>query len=211
MSVELDTLYKSILEGEEDVVPAHVQAALDANIAPDVILNDGMIAAMIEAGRLFEVGDYFVPEMFMSARAMQAGLKILKPHLVASGVAPVGRAVIGTVHGDIHEVGKSLVTMMLEGAGFEVFDLGVDVKPETFVESVQEYSPQLVAMSTLLSTTMPQMELTIEALRKAGVLDKVKVIVGGAPITAEYAKKIGADGYAPDASQAVSLAKSLLV
>ncbi len=210
MNTELDILYEGILEGDMGATPANVQAALDAKIVPDVILNEGMIVAMSEVGQLFEEGDYFVPEMLISARAMQAGLVVLKPHLVASGVDPLGTVVIGTVQGDMHDIGKNLVSMMLEGAGFEVVDLGVDVKPEAFIESIREKKPQVVAMSALLTTTMPKMGVTIDAMRKAGVLESVKVIVGGAPVTAEFAEKIGANGYAPDASQAASLAKSFL-
>ena len=206
----LDDLYESILDGEMSVAPENVQAALDGDIAPNVILNEGMIEAMSEVGQLFEDGDYFVPEMLIAARAMQAGLGVLKPHLVASGVDPIGKVVIGTVQGDMHDIGKNLVTMMMEGAGFEVVDLGVDVKPEKFIESIRENEPQVVAMSALLTTTMPKMGVTIEAMRDAGVLDGVKVLVGGAPVTAEFAEKIGADGYAPDASQAASLAKSFV-
>jgi len=210
MSTELDNLYECILDGEMGAAPANVQAALDAGIAPDVILNEGMIAAMAEVGQLFEEGEFFVPEMLIAARAMQAGLVVLKPHLVASGVEPLGTVVVGTVQGDMHDIGKNLVTMMLEGAGFEVIDLGVDVKPETFIESIRENKPQVVAMSALLTTTMPKMGVTIDAMREAGVLETVKVMVGGAPVTAEFAEKIGANGYAQDASQAANLAKTFL-
>ena len=210
MSNELDDLYEGILDGDIAVTPGNVQAALDASLAPDVILNEGMISAMSEVGQLFEEGEYFVPEMLISARAMQAGLGVLKPHLVASGVDPLGTVVVGTVQGDMHDIGKNLVTMMLEGAGFEVIDLGVDVKPERFIEAIRENKPQVVAMSALLTTTMPKMGVTIDAMREAGVLETVKVMVGGAPVTAEFAAKIGANGYAPDASQAATLAKSFL-
>ena len=210
MSNELDDLYEGILDGDMGATPDNVQAALDADLAPDVILNEGMISAMSEVGQLFEEGEYFVPEMLISARAMQAGLGVLKPHLVASGVDPLGKVVVGTVQGDMHDIGKNLVTMMLEGAGFEVVDLGVDVKPERFIEAIRENKPQVVAMSALLTTTMSKMGVTIDAMREAGVLDTVKVMVGGAPVTAEFAAKIGADGYAPDASQAATLAKSFL-
>lgn len=210
MSNELDVLYEGILDGDMGATPDNVQAALDADLAPDVILNEGMISAMSEVGQLFEEGEYFVPEMLISARAMQAGLGVLKPHLIASGVDPLGKVVVGTVQGDMHDIGKNLVTMMLEGAGFEVIDLGVDVKPERFIEAIRENKPQVVAMSALLTTTMPKMGVTIDAMREAGVLENVKVMVGGAPVTAEFAAKIGANGYAPDASQAATLAKSFL-
>lgn len=210
MTHELDELFDGILDGDMSITSDNVQIALDVGLAPSVILNQGMIPAMAEVGQLFEEGEYFVPEMLVSARAMQAGLVILKPHLVASGVEPIGKVVIGTVQGDMHDIGKNLVTMMLEGAGFEVIDLGVDVKPENFITSVQDKKPQVVAMSALLTTTMPKMEFTLDAMREAGVLENVKVIVGGAPVTAEFAEKIGAHGYASDASQAATLAKSLL-
>jgi len=210
MNNELDILFEGILNGDMAATPGNVQVALDAGIPPELILNEGMIAAMTEVGQLFEEGDYFVPEMLVSARAMQAGLSLLKPHLVATGVNPVGRVVIGTVQGDMHDIGKNLVTMMLEGAGFEVIDLGVDVKPERFIAAIQDNKPEVVAMSALLTTTMPKMQSTIDAMRQAGVLQSVKVMVGGAPVTAEYAAKIGANGYAPDAGQAAALAKSFL-
>ena len=208
---QLDDLFEGILDGDMGATPANVQTALDAGIAPDVILNEGMISAMSEVGQLFEEGEYFVPEMLISARAMQAGLAVLKPHLVASGVDPLGTVIVGTVQGDMHDIGKNLVTMMLEGAGFEVIDLGVDVKPERFIVAIQENKPQIVAMSALLTTTMPKMQVTIDAMREAGVLDNVKVMVGGAPVTAEFAERIGAHGFANDASQAATLAKSFLV
>lgn len=211
MMKELDVLFEGILDGDMSVTPSRVQAALGAGIAPGVILNEGMIPAMSEVGQLFEDGEYFVPEMLISARAMQAGLAVLKPYLVASGIEPLGTVVIGTVQGDMHDIGKNLVTMMLEGAGFAVIDLGVDVKPESFIESVRQNKPQVVAMSALLTTTMPKMEVTLEAMRQAGVLENVKVMVGGAPVTPEFAKKIGAHGYASDASQAATLAKSFMV
>jgi 5-methyltetrahydrofolate--homocysteine methyltransferase len=211
MNSQLDELYECIIEGDMMAAPERVQAALDAGIAPEVILNQGMIRAMAEVGRLFEEGEYFVPEMLISARAMQAGLAILRPHLVESGVKPIGKVVIGTVQGDLHDIGKNLVSMMMEGAGFEVIDLGTDVRPESFVEAVQANGAQIVAMSALLTTTMPRMKVTIETMESTGVRDSVKVMVGGAPVTPDYAKMIGADAYAPDASQAATLAKSMLV
>ena len=210
MKPELEALYEGILEGDMSSTPNNVQEALDGGVAPDVVLNECMIPAMAEVGRLFEEGDYFVPEMLISARAMQAGLAILKPQLVASGIEPVGKVVIGTVQGDMHDIGKNLVGMMLEGAGFEVIDLGVDVKPEAFTEAVRDNGAQVVAMSALLTTTMPKMKVTIDYMRDTGVLDSVNVMVGGAPVTADYAEQIGADGFAPDASQAATVAKSFL-
>ena len=164
---------------------------------------------MGEVGRLFEEGEYFVPEMLISARAMQAGLAILKPKLVTGNYQPLGKVVIGTVKGDLHDIGKNLVSMMLEGAAFEIVDLGTDVAPEKFVEAVKSTGANIVAMSALLTTTMPNMKVTLEALKAAGIRDTVKVMVGGAPLTDNYAHDIGADGYAPDASRAVVLARSL--
>ncbi len=210
MKAILEPLYEAILEGEMGETPGYVQAAVDAGVEPGVILQEGMIPAMTEVGRLFEDGDYFVPEMLISARAMQGGLAVLKPYLVESGIEPVGKIVVGTVKGDLHDIGKNLVSMMFEGAGFEVIDLGVDVNPDAFVASVRNDRPQIVAMSALLTTTMPMMELTINSLREAGVLENVKIMVGGAPVTQEYAQRIGAHGYAPDASQAASVAKSFM-
>lgn len=210
MDSNLQPIYESILEGDMKGAPEQVQAALDAGVEPDVILNEGMIAAMSEVGQLFEEGEYFVPEMLISARAMQASLAVLKPYLVESGVEPIGTVVIGTVQGDMHDIGKNLVAMMMEGAGFAVVDLGVDVEASKYVEAVQEHNAQLVGMSALLTTTMPKMKTTIEALRASGITEGVKIMVGGAPVTADYAESIGADGYAADASQAATLAKSLL-
>ena len=210
MQSELETLYDNIVDGEMAQAPVDVQAALDVGISAGEILQVGMIPAMQEVGELFEEGEFYVPEMLIAARAMQEGLTVLKPHLVASGVDPVGKVVIGTVQGDMHDIGKNLVTMMMEGAGFEVIDLGVDVNPQTFIDAVQANKPQVVAMSALLTTTMPKMKVTIDAFREAGVLDSVKVMVGGAPVTAEFAEKIGADGFAADAGQAASLARSFL-
>jgi 5-methyltetrahydrofolate--homocysteine methyltransferase len=206
----MQEIFTSIMNGENKTVPQKVQAALDAGIDASKILNEGMIAAMAEVGRLFEEGEYYVPEMLISARAMQAGLVVLKPYLVQANVKSAGKVVAGTVKGDLHDIGKNLVCMMLEGAGFEIHDLGTDVSPEKFVAFLQEQGADIVALSALLTTTMPNMKVTIEALRAAGLRERVKVIIGGAPVTEGYAQQIGADGYSPDASRAVSLAKSLL-
>jgi 5-methyltetrahydrofolate--homocysteine methyltransferase len=210
MNDVLKPLYDAILNGQQKEAVAGVQAALDAGIDPIVILNEGMIAAMKQVGKLFEDGEYFVPEMLIAARAMQSGLTLLKPRLVQSDYKPVGKIVIGTVKGDLHDIGKNLVAMMLEGAAFEIVDLGVDVSPEKFLNAVKEHRPQLVGMSALLTTTMPGMKTTIDALKTAGLRDSVKVMVGGAPVTEAYAKQIGADAYAPDASRAASIAKTLV-
>jgi 5-methyltetrahydrofolate--homocysteine methyltransferase len=210
MDEHLQKIYGSVLNGEMDETAGHVEAALNADLEPGVILNDGMISAMKEVGRLFEEGEYFVPEMLISARAMQAGLAILKPHLVQAKVASAGKVVVGTVKGDLHDIGKNLVAMMLEGSAFEIVDLGVDVSPDKFVEAVKAHQPQIIGLSALLTTTMPNMKVTIEALKAAGLRDQVKVMIGGAPVTETYAHDIGADGYAADASRAATLAKTLV-
>ena len=208
METELKTLYEHIKEGDMFETADSVQAALDAGIAPQKILNEGMINAMSEVGRLFEAGEFFVPEMLVSARAMQSGLAVLRPHLINTGVKPIGKVAIGTVQGDLHDIGKNLVGMMMEGAGFEIVDLGVDVSPNDFVKAIQEQNVQIVAMSALLTTTMSNMRSTVDAIRDAGVIDQVKIMVGGAPVTAEFAESVGAHGFAADASQAATLAKS---
>jgi 5-methyltetrahydrofolate--homocysteine methyltransferase len=210
MDTLLQQIYNAILEGDNKVIAGLVQQALDTGTDPAVILNEGMVHAMGEVGRLFECGEYFVPEMLIAARAMQAGLAVLKPHLASANVESSGKVVAGTVKGDLHDIGKNLVCMMLEGAAFEIVDLGADVSPEKFVEAVKSSGAQIVAMSALLTTTMPNMKVTIDALRAAGLMDKVKVMVGGAPVTENYAREIGAHGFASDASKAVAVAKSLI-
>jgi 5-methyltetrahydrofolate--homocysteine methyltransferase len=210
MEPVLQAIYDSILNGQQKVTAAKVTEALAANIPAATVLNDGMVGAMAEVGKLFEEGEYFVPEMLIAARAMQAGLAILKPALVKADVKPIGRVAIGTVKGDLHDIGKNLVSMMLEGASFEIVDLGTDVTPEKFIDAVQNRGADFIAMSALLTTTMPNMKTTIEAIKASGLRDKVKILVGGAPVTDTYAREIGADGYAADASRAVALAKSLL-
>ena len=210
MEPVIKEIFDGILNGNQKVVPGKINEALDAGLQPAYILNEGMVAAMAEVGRLFEQGEYYVPEMLIAARAMQAGLAVLKPKLVQSDFKSAGKVAIGTVKGDLHDIGKNLVSMMLEGAEFEIVDLGTDVSPEKFVDSVKTSGVNIVAMSALLTTTMPNMKTTIEALVTAGVRDQVKVIIGGAPVTESYAKQIGADGYSPDASRAVALAKSLV-
>jgi 5-methyltetrahydrofolate--homocysteine methyltransferase len=209
MEETLQKLYNAILEGQRDAAKVNVEQALADGVDPGVIL-DAMVSAMGEVGQLFEEGEYFVPEMLIAARAMKTGMDILKPELVDADIQPAGKIVAGTVKGDLHDIGKNLVCMMLEGAGFQVIDLGSDVSPEAFVAAVSEHHPDFIAMSALLTTTMPNMQTTIEALNAAGVRDQVKVLIGGAPITDAYAEKIGADGYAPDASRAVKLAKSMV-
>jgi len=210
MNEKLSALYNAILEGDVAATQAGVQAALDAGLEPGDILADGMIAAMKEVGRLFEEGEYFVPEMLIAARAMQAGMSLLKPYLLSSDVKSAGKVAIGTIKGDLHDIGKNLVALMLEGAGFEIIDLGVDVAPEKFVEAISTGGADIVAFSALLTTTMSNMKNTIDAIQQAGLRNKVKIIIGGAPVTQAYADQIGADGFAPDASRAVSLAQSLV-
>jgi len=209
MDEKLKPIYDAILEGDMGSTSEGVQAALGAGIAPGDILKSGLISAMGEVGRRFEEGEYFVPEMLIAARAMKAGLAILKPLLVDSGIEPVGKVAIGTVKGDLHDIGKNLVAMMMEGAGFEIIDLGTDVGPEKFVEAAKD-GADIIGLSALLTTTMPSMEKTVAAITEAGVRNQVKIIIGGAPVTTAYAELIGADGYASDASQAATLAKSLI-
>lgn len=204
------TIHSKVLTGDAPGAREAVLAALAAGVEPGAILQQSLIPAMDEVGRRYEAGDYFVPEMLIAARAMKAGLAELKPLLVASAVEPVARVAIGTVRGDLHDIGKNLVGMMLEGAGFEVADLGADVAPERFVAAVAEDGVEIVGMSALLTTTMPAMASTIKALEEAGVRQQVKVIVGGAPVTEAYARQIGADAYAADASRAAGVARKLV-
>jgi 5-methyltetrahydrofolate--homocysteine methyltransferase len=205
----IEEIRQAVIEGQAKAVVPKVEQALKDGVPADKILNEGLISAMAEVGQLFEDGEFFVPEMLIAARAMSAALAILKPQLVEQGIEPIGKVAIGTVKGDLHDIGKSLVAMMLEGAGFEIMDMGVDVAPEKFVEAIQK-GAQIVAMSALLTTTMPNMKTTIEAIKKAGLRDTTIVLIGGAPVTEAYAKEIGADGYAPDASAAVRKAKELI-
>ncbi len=207
---QIKVIYQAVLEGDADSTKENVHAALLAGLPANKIMQECLIAAMGEVGRLYEEGEIFVPEMLIAARAMKAGLEPLKPLLAESGIKTTGRVVIGTVKGDLHDIGKNLVGMMLEGAGFEAIDLGTDVTPEKFIEAVHQRQPQLVAMSALLTTTMSSMGKTIQALKDAGVREQIKVIIGGAPVTLEYAHQIGADGFSPDASSAARLAKSLV-
>lgn len=209
MTDMIKEIYQFVLGGKIDNVPVAVQQALDADISANEILDSGLIAAMKEVGRLFEEGEFFVPEMLISAKAMQGGLNILKPYLVDSGIEPTGKVIMGTVKGDLHDIGKNLVAMMLEGAGYDVLDLGTDVSAESFLEQVKE-GADILGLSALLTTTMPSIETTIQALQEAGLRDSVKIIVGGAPVTQNYADDIGADGFAVDASRAVTLVNKLL-
>src|SRR5271165_1509807 len=208
--MELQPLYDAILSGDSKATQALVSSALEQGSSPIELLNRWMIPAMDEVGRLFESGDYFVPEMLLSGRAMRAGMGILKPKLTSSGAPSMGRVVIGTVQGDLHDIGKNLVASMLEGGGFQVVDLGVNVAPQKFVEAAQEKEGTIVALSALLTTTMTMMKTVIDALSQAGIRSKTRVMIGGAPITQQYAEEIGADGFTDNAGTAVALARKLL-
>jgi 5-methyltetrahydrofolate--homocysteine methyltransferase len=210
MSTIYEQLYTAVLEGSSETTPGLVQKALDQGLVPKDILDNGMVVAMNEVGVRFKAGDMFVPEVLMSAESMQAGLKVLRPHLISSGAKLIGKIVMGTVKGDLHDIGKNLVGMMCEGGGFEVIDLGFNVEPERFVEAIKQHQPQIVGLSALLTTTMRAMGHTIKALEEAGLRDKVKVMVGGAPVDAEFAKRIGADGYGSNAPAGADLAKKLV-
>jgi 5-methyltetrahydrofolate--homocysteine methyltransferase len=210
MSAIYERLSTAILEGNEERIPKLVQKGLDEGLASKDILDNGLIVGMNEVSARFKRGDMFVPEVLMSAKAMQAGLEILRPHLVASGAKLMGTIVIGTVKGDLHDIGKNLVGMMCQGAGFEVIDLGFNVAPEKFVEAIKKHQPDIVGMSALLTTTMRAMGYTIKAIEEAGLRDKVKIMVGGAPVDAEFAARIGADGYGSNAPTASELAKRLV-
>ena len=209
MSLTKD-IFAAVVDGDQDLTGDLVTQALRAGIGAEAVLREGLIAAMTEVGNRFECGEFFVPDMLVSARAMEAGMERLRPHLVAADVKPVAKVVIGTVKGDLHDIGKNLVAMMLEGAGFQVNDLGVDVPAERFVQCAQEMGADLVALSALLTTTMPSMKAVVEALEKAGLRGRVKVLIGGAPITQAFADRIGADGYAPDAAAAAPRARQLV-
>ncbi len=207
--MDKQTLFDAVVNGEAVSVVAGVRAALAEGLPASEILNGTLIPAMNEVGRLFEVKDFYIPEMMRAANAMQAGVAVLKPLLAGAGARPAGKLAFGTVKGDLHDIGKNLVVLMLEGAGFEVLDLGVDVHPERFVQAAQA-GCRLIGLSAMLTTTMPNIKLTIDALQAAGVRDQVKVMVGGAALTESYAQLIGADGFAGDASAAVREAKHLL-
>ena len=210
MSDILIEIKNAVVDGQNAIVKEKVAEALNQGLNPEDILNAGMVDAMTEVGRTFELGETFVPEMMLAARAMQSGLTILRPSLVKANFKAIGKVAIGTVKGDLHDIGKNLVSMMLEGAGFEIIDLGTDVAPEKVVAVVRESAPDIVALSALLTTTMSNMKVTIEALKTANLRDRVKVIVGGAPVTEAYALQIGADGFSLNAARAVNVAKGLI-
>lgn len=204
---DLQPLHDAVIAGDAAATRSITELALKEGIDPVQLVDQYLVPAMDEVGRRFECNEYFVPELLLSARAMKGALEIIRPLLVARGTEPVGRVVIGTVKGDLHDIGKNLVAAMLEGGGFEVIDLGVNVSPERFIQTVREKNAQIIAMSALLTTTMPAMKTTIDALKQAGVREKVKVLIGGAPITQKYADEIGADGFSDNAVGAVALAK----
>jgi len=207
---QFQQIAEAVISGKAPEVQRLVNEALAAKTSPVDIINQGLISGMQVIAERFKKNEIYVPEVLIAARAMNAGLAIVKPLITETDMKPIAKIVIGTVKGDLHDIGKKLVAMMLEGAGFDVVDLGIDVSPEKFVNAVKEHNPQLVGMSALLTTTMPSMAQTIKLLVESGLRDQVKVMIGGAPITDAYAKEIGADGYAPDAGSAVDLAKSLV-
>jgi len=204
-------LYDAILNGDEKLALRLANEALQAGADPSVLITKGMIPAMDEVGRLFEAQEYYIPEMLLAGRAMKAALEPVRPLLAASGVQPTGRIVLGTVQGDLHDIGKNLVGSMLEGAGFEVFDIGIDVPLQKFVDAIREKDPHILALSALLTITMPEMKKVIDALGQAGIRNQVKVLIGGAPVTQRYADEIGADGYGENAGSAVSVARALML
>jgi len=210
MEEKIQAVYEAVLHGAMADTTGLVQEALDAGIEADTILKEGLITAMSEIGQRFESGEAYVPEMLISAKSMKFGLELLRPLLVAADVQPIGKVIIGTIQGDLHDIGKNLVGMMMEGAGFEVIDLGVDVKPAQLLEAINEHKPDIVAMSALLTTTMGNMKSAIVEMEGAGVKDGLKVMIGGAAVTQDYADEIGADGFGIDASQAATVAKKII-
>jgi 5-methyltetrahydrofolate--homocysteine methyltransferase len=208
--VNLQEIADKLIKGQAKNVVELTTAAINEGIEPAKILNEGLIAGMNVVGQKFKACEFYVPEVLIAARAMKGAMEILKPKLLESGVKPIAKIAIGTVHGDLHDIGKNLVSMMLQGAGFEIIDLGVGVASEKFIETIKTEDVSIVGMSALLTTTMPSMKATIDAMKEAGVRDKVKVIIGGAPVSQAYSDEICADGYAPDAASAVEISKKLL-
>ena len=209
MDAILEAIYQNILDGDKQAVIRYVKKALDIDFQPDQILNEAMIVAMDEVGRRYKIGEYYIPEMLVAAQAMQSGLAELKPSLLNKGIRPLGKVALGTVKGDLHDIGKNLVALLLEGAGFQVIDLGVDTTQEAYLEIVRS-GVQIIGMSSLLTTTMPQMKVIIDELSKNGLREKVKIMFGGAPVTQNFADQIKADGYSPDANGAVALARNFI-
>jgi corrinoid protein of di/trimethylamine methyltransferase len=208
--MDLNPLREAVIDGNSKTTRALVEKALAEGVDARELVTTYLIPAMDEVGRRFECNEFFVPEMLIAARAMKGALELVKPRLAASGAKPTGKALVGTVKGDLHDIGKNLVCAMLEGGGFEVFDLGVDVPPDRFVAEIKAKTPDLVVLSALLTTTMPAMKDTVEAINAAGVRKQIKIMIGGAPVTDGYAKEIGADGYSDSASAAVVLARKLM-
>jgi len=206
----LQELAENLINGNAPKTEELTIKALGEGVAPVDVLNQGLVAGMEVVGKRFKNNEFYVPEVLIAARAMKAGMKILRPKLAETGVKPIGKFVVGTVKGDLHDIGKNLVAMMMEGAGFEVIDLGVDVSPEKFITAIKDNEAQVMGMSALLTTTMLNMKDAVAALKAIGLKDSVKVVVGGAPLTQSFADEIGADGYAPDAASAVDLVKGLL-
>ena len=207
---DLQGIAEAVIRGDRETVANLTNAAVSEGSTAEAIINEGLIAGMAVVGDRFKKNEFYVPEVLIAARAMHAGMDLIKPLLAESGVKPRGIVAIGTVKGDLHDIGKNLVSMMLEGGGYEVLDLEVDVAPEKFVAAVKDQGAQVICLSALLTTTMPSMKDTIEALKEAGVRDQVKVMIGGAPVTQNYADEVGADGYSPDAASAVDKANELL-
>jgi corrinoid protein of di/trimethylamine methyltransferase len=207
---DLERLYDAVLAGNAKLAAAVTREAVEAGTDPQMLLDEYMIPAMDEVGRRFEANECFVPELLISARAMKGAVEIIRPLLATAGAEPVGRVVIGTVQGDLHDIGKNLVAIMLEGGGFEITDVGVDANPDKFLDAINTKKPDIVALSALLTTTLPSMKNIIDRMNQAGVRSQVKVIVGGAPVTQDFADEIGADGYSDNAGAAVSLARRLL-
>ena len=207
---DLNAITEALIGMDVNKVEALVKEALDQKVPAKEILDKGLITGMDIVGERMEKGEMFIPEVLMSAKAMSGAVEILKPHLAEGDISAVGKVVIGTVKGDLHDIGKNLVVMMLESAGFEVHNLGVDISPEAFVEAIKEKNPDVLGLSALLTTTMSMMKETIDAVKESGLRDGIKIIIGGAPVNQDFADQVGADGYAPDAGSATKLAKALL-
>jgi 5-methyltetrahydrofolate--homocysteine methyltransferase len=207
---DLAKIAENVIKGQAPKVKELVEGALAEGVSAGDILNEGLIKGMGVVGEKFKNNEFYVPEVLIAARAMKAGMVLIRPLLASSGVEPIGKVAIGTVKGDLHDIGKNLVAMMLEGAGFEVIDLGIDVTPEKFIDAIRAKGAKIIGLSALLTTTMPSMKTTIDAINEAGLRDRVKVLIGGAPVTQSYADEIGADGYARDAASGVDIAKELI-
>lgn len=210
MSELLNLISEALQEGDVDVVIEKVEEALNGGLTASIVLHEGLLHGMDVMGQKWKNEEVYMPEVMIAARAMNAGMRVLKPHLLAAGVKPIGKVVLGTVKGDLHDIGKNLVNMMFVGSGLEVVDLGVDVNENAFVQAINEHQPQFIAMAALLTTTMSEMRVVIEAVTKAGLRDQVKVMIGGAPVTESFANDIGADAYAPDAAVAADIAKQMI-